>query len=247
MARSSKPDANLEVLEQLTSWASTYKVSDDSYVTGLTEALQSRTNLPFWSTMSAAEFLPQVSVKAAHTQLIYYLTLIRNLLIFAPVAITWLAIGQASQAFSIYTQQNSDAVANFLEFWQDGYGVLAEEWTLSKVATFDASILIAIIVLIVISSSLEQHSKRHRSELTRNAEDDRMRVAIAIDSYLFDKRSVTNVTLNQGLSRALQNLKNTTGTLNRTAKIVEKAEKGTPTSRKILTELKKLSDQSKEK
>lgn len=247
MARSGKPDGNLEILDQLTSWASTYKVSDDSYVSGLTEALQSRTNLPFWSTMSAAEFLPQVSVKAAHTQLIYYLTLIRNLLIFAPVAITWLAIGQASQAFSIYTQQNSDAVANFLEFWQDGYGVLAEEWTLSKVATFDASILILIIILIMISSSLEQHSKRHRSVLTRNAEDDRMRVAIAIDSYLFDKRSVTNVTLNQGLSRALQNLKNTTGSLNRTAKIVEKAEKGTPTSRKILTELKKLSDQSKEK
>ena len=247
MARISKPDGNLEVLDQLTSWASTYKVSDDSYVSGLTEALQSRTNLPFWSTMSAAEFLPQVSVKAAHTQLIYYLTLIRNLLIFAPVAVTWLAIGQASQAFSVYTQQNSESVANFLDFWQDGYGVLAEEWTLSKVATFDASILFAIIVLIVICSSLEQHSRRHRVELTRNADDDRMRVAIAIDSYLFDKRSVTNVTLNQGLSRALQNLKNTTGSLNRTAKIVEKAEKGTPTSRKILTELKKLSDQSKEK
>jgi hypothetical protein len=247
MARSSKPDGNLEVLDQLKSWASTYKVSDDSYVSGLTEALESRANLPFWSTMSAAEFLPRVGVKAAHTQLIYYLTLVRNLLIFAPVAITWLAIGQASAAFSVYTQQNSEAVANFLEFWQDGYGVLAEEWTLSKVAVFDASILIFIIILIMISSSLEQHSKRHRAELTRAADDDRMRVAIAVDSYLFDKRSVTNVTLNQGLSRALQNLKNTSTSLNRTAKIVEKAEKGTPTTRKILSELKKLSDVSKEK
>lgn len=247
MARSSKPDGNLEVLDQLTSWASTYKVSEDSYVSGLTEALQSRTNLPFWSTMSAAEFLPRAAVKAANTQLIYYLTLVRNLLIFVPVAITWLAIGQASQAFAVYTQQNSESVANFLEFWQDGYGYLAEEWTLTRVAVLDASILLFIIVLIVVSSSLEQRSKRHRVELTRTADDDRMRVAIAVDSYLFDKRSVTNVTLNQGLSRALQNLENTSGALNRTAKIVEKAEKGTPTSRKILMELKKLSDLSKEK
>jgi hypothetical protein len=247
MARKSKPDGNLEVLALLNNWSSTYKVSQDSYVSGLAQALESRSNLPFWSTMSAAEFLPRVAVKAANTQLIYYLTLIRNLLIFAPVAITWLAIGQASQAFAVYTEQNRGSVANFLEFWQDGYGVLAKEWTLTRVAALDAFILLFIILLIVISSSLEQQSKRHRVELARSADDDRMRVAIAVDSYLFEKRSVSNVTLNQGLSRALQNLKNTSSSLNRTAKLVEKAEKGTPTSRKILAELKKLSDRSNEK
>lgn len=247
MARRSKQDGNLEVLEQLNRWASMYNVSQDSYVSALAQALENRSNLPFWSTMSAAEFLPKVAVSASRTQLIFYLTLIRNILIFAPVAITWSAIGQASQAFAAFTGQNGGKVVNFLEFWQNGYGFLAQEWTLTRVATLDASILLFIIVLILVTSYLEKQSKQHRSELTTIADDNRMRVALAVDSYLFEKRAITNVTLNQGLSRALQELKNTSGSLNRTAKIVEKAEKGTPTSRKILSEIKKISDLSKER
>ena len=247
MARTRKPDGNLEVLEQLNAWARKYNVSQDSYVSGLSEALENRSNLPFWSTMSATDFLPKSVVTASRSQLIYYLTLLRNLMIFAPVAITWLAIGQASQAFAVFTESNNSAVVNFLQFWQNGYGVLAEEWTLSRVAILDASILLFIMVLIVIIANLNQRTQRQRTELEMVADDDRLRVAIAVDSYLFEKRTVTNVTLNQGLSRTLQEMKNTSGSLNRTAKIVEKAEKGTPTSRKILSEIKKLSDLSKDR
>jgi len=244
MARIRKPDGNLEVLEQLNHWTHANNFTSDSYVIALTQALETRSNLPFWSTLRATEYLPRVTVTASRSRLIFYLTLIRNLLIFAPVAITWLAIGQASRAFAVYTQQNSGSVANFLEFWQDGYGILAREWTLTNVAVVDASILLFIIFLIALSSYLEQQSKQQRVELLRIAEDERMRVALAVDSYLFEKREVTNLTLNQGLSRTLQEMKNTSSSLNRTAKIVEKSEKGTSTSRKILAELKKLSDPS---
>jgi hypothetical protein len=246
MARTRKSDGNLQVLEQVNQWARKYNFTKDSYVSALTQALENRSNLPFWSTMSATDFLPKSIIPAPRSQLVYYLTLLRNLLIFAPVAITWLAIGQASQAFAIFTESNSSNVVNFLQFWQNGYGVLAEEWTLSRVAILDASILLLIMVLIVIIANSNQRYQRQRAELEIAADDDRMRVALAVDSYLFEKRSVTNVTLNQGLSRALQELKNTSGSLNRTAKIVEKAEKGTPTSRKILSEIKKISDRSKE-
>jgi len=247
MARSSKGEKNLEVLQTLKQWSARYNFSGDSYVSGLSQALENRSNLPFWSTMSATEFLPKAVISAPRSQLIFYLSLVRNLLIFAPVAITWIAIGEASRAFAVYTEQNPDAVANFLEFWQNGYGILAAEWTLSRVAILDASILVLIILLIIATTSLSQSAARHAHELEKVADDDRMKVAIAVDSYLFEKRSVTNVTLNQGLSRALQELRNTSGALNRTAKIVEKAEKGTPTSRKILAEIKKISNSSYEK
>jgi hypothetical protein len=247
MARTRKPDGNLEVLEQLNAWARKYNLSQDSYVSALAGALENRSNLPFWSTMSATDFLPKSVIATPRSQFIYYLTLLRNLLIFAPVAITWLAIGEASRAFAVFTESNNSNVVNFLQFWQNGYGVLAEEWTLSRVAILDASILLFIMVLIVIIANLNQRTQRQRSKLEIVADDDRMRVAIAVDSYLFEKRTVTNATLNQGLSRALQELKNTSSSLNRTAKVVEKAEKGTPTSRKILSEIKKLSDLSKER
>ena len=247
MARARKPDGNLEVLEQLNRWAAKYNLLQDSYVSGLAGALENRSNLPFWSTMSATDFLPKPIVAARRTQLIYYLTLMRNLLIFAPVAITWLAIGQASQAFARFTESNTANVVNFLQFWQNGYGVLAEEWTLSRVAILDASILLFIMALIVVIANLNQQSKRQRTELEIAADDDRMRLALAVDAYLFEKRTVTNLTLNQGLSRALQELKNTSGSLNRTARVVEKVEKGSPTSRKILSEIKKLSDLRKNK
>ena len=247
MAGTRKPDGNLEALEQLNQWARKYNFSNDSYVSALAQALENRSNLPFWSTMSATDFLPKSIIPAARNQFVYYLTLLRNLLIFAPVAITWVAIGEASRAFAVYTESNNSNIVNFLQFWQNGYGVLAEEWTLSRVAILDASILLFIMVLIVVIANLNQRYQRQRAGLEITADDDRMRAAIAVDSYLFEKRSVTNVTLNQGLSRALQELKNTSGSLNRTAKIVEKAEKGTPTSRKILSEIKKISDQRKER
>ena len=247
MSRTRKPDGNLEVLAQLNRWALKYNLAQDSYVSGLAGALENRSNLPFWSTMSATDFLPKPTIATARPQLVYYLTLLRNLLIFAPVAITWLAIGQASQAFSVFTESNTANVVNFLQFWQNGYGVLAQEWTLSRVAILDASILLFIMVLIVVIANLNQRSQHQRTALEITADDDRMRVALAVDAYLFEKRTVTNLTLNQGLSRALQELKNTSGSLNRTAKVVEKAEKGTPTSRKILSEIKKLSDLRKNK
>lgn len=247
MARTRKPDGNLQVLEQLNRWALKYNLAQDSYVSGLAGALENRSNLPFWSTMSATDFLPKPTITTARPYLVYYLTLLRNLLIFAPVAITWLAIGQASQAFAIFTESNTTNVVNFLQFWQNGYGVLAPEWRLSQVAILDASILIFIMALIVVIANLNQRSQRQRSALEIAADDDRMCVALAVDAYLFEKRMVTNLTLNQGLSRALQELKNTSGSLNRTAKVVEKAEKGTPTSRKILSEIKKLSDLRKDK
>jgi hypothetical protein len=150
MAGTRKPDGNLEALEQLNQWARKYNFSNDSYVSALAQALENRSNLPFWSTMSANDFLPKSIIPAARNQFVYYLTLLRNLLIFAPVAITWLAIGQASQAFAVYTESNNANVVNFLQFWQNGYGVLAEEWTLSRVAILDASILLFIMVLIVV-------------------------------------------------------------------------------------------------
>lgn len=246
MARIRKPDGNLEVLEQLNAWARKHNVLQDSYVSALAQALENRSNLPFWATMSATEFLPKTHTTGPRSQFVYYLTLLRNLLIFAPVAITWLAIGQASQAFAVFTETNSANVVNFLQFWQNGYGILAQEWTLTRIAILDASILLFIMVLIIVIANLNQRELRRRAEFEIADEDDRMRVALAIDAYLFEKRSVTNVTLNQGLSRALQELKNTSGSLNRTAKIVEKAEKGTPTSRKILSEIKKISDARKE-
>ena len=53
-------------------------------------------------------------------------------------------------------------------------------------------------------------------------EEERLRVALLVSEYLFDKQKVTTVTVNAGINSSVQNLKNATTKLNETVKKIEK-------------------------
>jgi hypothetical protein len=53
-------------------------------------------------------------------------------------------------------------------------------------------------------------------------EEERLRVALLVSEYLFDKQKVTTVTVNAGINSSVQNLKNATTKLDETVKKIEK-------------------------
>ena len=146
MAREKKPSPNFTLAESLQSWGRKYGQVEDSYISGLTEALRENKNLHIWATFDPLDYLP-IPLLANGSKLasrVRFLTVLRNVLVFAPVALTWIAVGQATTGFQKYISQNTTGVANFLDFWQNGYDILPEEYRISSIARLDAAIILAV-------------------------------------------------------------------------------------------------------
>lgn len=225
----------------LQSWAEQYELGDDPYVAGLTAAVSSRKNLPMWASLNPLEYLPHAKVQSnprLHLATLI-MTIARNALVFLPVALTWLAISKATNAFAVYTANNTLQVVNFLDFWENGYGVLSKNWSLSSVATLDFLIIILIILLTISITLIEKRTKRIRLAEISELDEDRIRLAISISTYLFTQQKVTNVSMNQSLAKALRDILNSTDSLERTSKELNKTVKAIPTNRELLTEIKR--------
>ena len=225
----------------LQSWAEQYQLGDDPYVAGLTAAVSNRKNLPMWATLNPLEYLPHARVRSnPQLHLItLVMTIARNALVFLPVALTWYAISKATSAFATYTANNTLEVVNFLDFWENGYGVLSKTWSLSAVASLDFLIILLIIFLTITITLIEKRTKRLRAAEISGLDEDRIRLAINISTYLFGQQKVTNVTMNQSLAKALRDILNSTESLDRTSKELNKTVKAIPTNRELLTEIKK--------
>ena len=225
--RVSNSKKHIELADQVDLWARKYQVSRDPYVTGLSSSLREKKNLPIWASMNPVEYLPQPEITEgiAVARWARLLTLIRNVLVFAPVALTWAAVGQATTAFSEYVKENGADVVNFLDFWQNGYGVLGEEWRIANVAFLDFVIILIVIILTLIASVFGKRATEAQASFEQQIERERVGLAVEINSYLFDKQKVTNVTMNASLAGAIAKLLNATDALEDVAKNLEKTTK----------------------
>jgi hypothetical protein len=227
MARIKKPELNLILADKLLSWADKYDVTKDGYVRGLYEALNTRKNLQVWASLNPIEYLPMPELKAglAMAKWTRFITVLRNVLVFLPVALTWAAVGQATTAFSKYLKANGSDIVNFLDFWQNGYGVLGNEWKIANIALLDFLIIMVVIVLTLLASVFSRRVTEMQIASEKETDRERILLSIEIASYLFDKQKVSNVTMNQTLARALDKLLNATEAIEATAKSLEKTSK----------------------
>ena len=246
MAAIKKVQAHQVLFNSLLSWAQENDLAADPYVSGLSSAVQNRKNLPMWASLNPLEYLPHapVQVNRALKRIVLIITIIRNALVFVPVALTWYAIGQATSAFAIYTADNTLSVVNFLDFWENGYGVLSEKWSLSSVAIFDFQIIMVIIILTIAVTLLEKRMRDAHAASILALDEDRIRLAMSISAFLFDHQRVSQVTMNQSLAKALRDILNSTDSLDKTSKELNKTVKAIPSNRELLTEIKTLKSRS---
>jgi len=242
MASEKKTPPHQILVNSLQSWATLYGVASDPYVSGLTEAVAARKNLPMWASLDPLEYLPHAHIRT-HKRLhlaSLIMSVVRNSLVFLPVALTWFAISKATSAFATYTADNSLSVVNFLDFWENGYGVLDEKWALSNVATLDFQIILGIIGLTITITFLDRALKNSKNQAMQEADDERIQMALRISTYLFDQQRVSNVTVNQSLAKAIRDILNCTESLDKTSKELNKTVKLMPNNRDLLTEIKNI-------
>ena len=206
--RNLPPQKNLILAELIQNWAVRNRVTSDPYVRGLVNALAESKNLAMWASIDALVYLPHPNVISEDGVRAFYrrLNAIRNSLVFAPVALTWLAVGQATSAFREFVDRNSTVTVNFLEFWQNGYDVLGSEWRLSSIAFLDFMIVLSVILITIFSNYLSDRSENRLRIEENELEIERAELAIAIKEYLFTKQTLTRATLNSGVATAIENL-----------------------------------------
>jgi hypothetical protein len=246
MAGIKKIAPHIALFNTLDSFANEHQLTEDPYISGLSNAVLNRKNLPMWASLNPLEFLPHapVNVNKVLQRVQSWMVIARNTLVFLPVALTWLAISKATSAFAVYTSSNTLSVVNFLDFWENGYGVLSKSWSLSTVATFDFQIILIIIALTISVALLDRKLRADLLVQTQAADEDRIRLAIAITSYLFDNQRVSNVTVNAGLARAIRDIQNSTDSLEKSSKELNKTVKSLPTNKDLLSEIKSLKSRS---
>ncbi len=112
---------------------------------------------------------------------------VRNVLVLAPVLLTWFALAEASRAYAEYIAQNPEAVSQpFLLLWENRFGGFASPLapTFSFVALVDAVLLALIIALTVYA-----HGRRD------DRDDQIARVALAFQGDLDNALAEATVVL----------------------------------------------------
>ena len=197
-----------EIADEITGWAQLREVSNDPYITAVAEAIRTESDLNFWSQQDALQLLPSSAIGAGSKlmRLSRVMAALRNVLVFVPVAITWKAVADATNAFAEFIEDNGAATVNFLEFWQNGYGYLDPFWTIGNIANIDAAIIVGVIVVSLFSNSLYSRGLELNQKAGEIFENERISIGIGINRYLAGKRQATAESLNQSVIAAIDKL-----------------------------------------
>jgi hypothetical protein len=230
MMATRKPQPLTGLVERINRFASTHGVTSDPYLDGLREAIETKKNLHVWAELDPLDYLPHPDAKShqSRSRFVRIITVIRNVLVFAPVALTWAAVGQATTGFSRYIEENGADVVNFLDFWQNGYGILDDKWKIGEVARLDFLMIMVVIVLTLYVSQAGHTAERLRDTEEAAIDRDRLALALEIHAQLHDKRKITNVTMNASIAGSISRLVNATHNLEDASKVLEKASRKIP-------------------
>jgi len=206
--RKKKTQTPDQLIAEIKVWAATNHCEDDALVVALLADLESGQDLDAWASLDSLEILPAVEYKAGDKQLrlTNLISIARNILVFVPVALTWVAVSKATTAFEQYTAANPTAVVNFLEFWQNGYGILSKDWTIGHIALLDGLIIGLVIALSLTVSVLELRHKKSMRTTVAVLEKDRLTLALKIFKYLHAHKTATPAVVNAGIAGSVRNL-----------------------------------------
>lgn len=238
-----------QVIQELAVWARENGAENDPYVQGLTSAVNQRTDLGMWAAIDPLQVLPEPDTGTPIlTHVVRWLTVLRNVLVFLPVALTWMAISKATSAYKSWTPtvdetpaagQFATAEKNFLDFWSNGYGKLDEFWTIPHIGRLDFQIIAVIIVLALVISYLNNRAKEMDAKTLQIYEAQRTAIGIKIKRSLHGKREASPDSIAESLADALADLTQTTRDMAEVAARLERSSTGVES---LTPQMEKLND-----
>jgi hypothetical protein len=229
---------------EMNTWAKQWEVSEDPFVKGLNEAIQQNNDLGMWSSLDPTQLLPDMPDQTTIFHRIgNALATLRNVLVFLPVAITWLGISKATEAYSTWTPKAKPdeftSEKNFLDFWADGKKVLPNWATLPEIGKLDFLIIVVIILMSLVSTALISRGDKANEDLRQVFESERLTVAIRIRRALHGKREASPESIATSLADALADLNQTTRDM---AEVAARLEASTAGVTALTPQIEKLND-----
>lgn len=233
---------NEELAEKIIDWSLANNHFDNSQIQELITDLNSKSNWNYWSSLSPNELLPKnESLRSKRMRNLYRKVIfMRNLLVFLPVTITWIAISEASSGFSELIADNEGSVVNFLQFWQDGYGYLNPIWRLSSVALIDFLILAFIMILTILLQLLSNQADKFENLDVAAKSQARQSLVREVYEFFSRNQKVTPLTFDRTMANALRDLSKSTSNLEKITKELGKSVKGFPAYLNVLQEVRTL-------
>ena len=227
------------LLSRLESWSLKYGLEEDPYLSSVRQAITKSASLPFWANLDPEENLPRprAHVGDQFIRFARFLSLIRNVTVFMPVAITWKAISEATNAFATFTANKSAAPVNFLEFWQDGFGYLDSKWKIGNVAELDFLIIVGIVLLTLVSTWLLNYGRHVNTNQQRVCDRERQVVVLEMKSYFSSPKRMSKKDVDQSLATALTNLTSATEAISIAASHLASSVKAEPEIQEIQREI----------
>ena len=217
--------SNDELIARLQQWSTAHGLARDPYVARLITALERQQDLAYWATVNPLELLPSPTTSASKfLRWSRQIALWRNVTIFIPLALTWYAIAEATSAFEEFVSRNATATANFLEFWQNGYGILPEFWRIGSVARFDVYIILVIIAMSLASGLLHSRAQQIDAAESEKFEHERIALALDISRHLHSAREVSTASISDDVAEAIHALRQVTKDLANAAEQVAAAQ-----------------------
>ena len=222
--------------DSLDKWATRWSVQRDPYVEGLTEAIRANKNMTMWASLDPYEKLPSPPPVAGRRldQITQVVTGLRNVLVFVPVAITWWAIGKATDAFGAFKEQHSDVESiSFLDFWRDGGGLLEDEKLfglltpkIQDIAFVDFAIIAVVVALTILAGGIGALADRRNDLEEDQSETERSRLALELTDALENKRSASPETIAGSIATVLNDLVDASREVRNAALQLEQASTG---------------------
>ena len=196
-----------QAMQTMNEWATKWNVADDPYVAGLNAAVARRDNMTMWASLDPTDMLPAPEIRSGRflSRIARVLTVARNVLVFVPVALTWLAIQNATDAFGKWAE-GKEIDVNFLQFWQNGYGVLADKYRIQTIAKVDFLLIALIVIATLVASLLESRAKAKVSVSEKLADRERLFVGLKIAEALQGNKMASPESITESLAFALNDL-----------------------------------------
>ncbi len=223
----SKQDLKDSLLKKLATWATQRELLENNYVLSLIKDITEDRNIAFWASQDPLKLMPNIDSDAGLSFMRFakYFALLRNMLVFLPVALTWKAVSDATTGFAQFVSVNNATPVNFLEFWQNGYGYLNKFWTIGSIAEIDFLIILLVIIITLISNILQNNGQKINELMNEEIDKEKMSLALEIQKYLFLVKPSTVETVNNDVLNA-----------------IEKFNQGAREFNKISTNIENLSD-----
>ncbi|MDE3193162.1 MAG: hypothetical protein KGN00_05690 [Chloroflexota bacterium] len=119
------------------------------------------------------------AITAHRSQVWALLEIARNVLVFAPIALTWYGLSTATDAYSSLLAQQPDLSAQpFLLLWERGFGGVGHSIVFSTLAAIDAT-LIGLLILLTLMIHLRADIRDARTRAAALLKESQIRATIA--------------------------------------------------------------------